>query len=169
MAIVGNKNKRRGKYYEDIVADLFRKYSGLLKEDCCRSRLSGVGTIEYGDIYFKDFEYYGGFILECKYNKNNILDGIFPEFNKLYLSYFKEVYRYYNNYIERYNHPPKYWGIVHSKPYYKNYITLFNSNISFEIPIVKSKDLWYNDIKFEIVTMIYEDFLKSVFKEYINE
>jgi hypothetical protein len=115
-----NKNKEKGKYFENKIVQKIRKSFELKPHECRRADESGNGTFEYGDIYFTDFEKYP-FVFECKFHESWTFQGLFPSLNKIFLDWYEELYDAtikYNNY---YKHEPYFSGVVFSKSYHTIY------------------------------------------------
>lgn len=99
----GNTNKRRGKYFEDVIVKDYRKIFKLDKFQCYRAGSSGARTtIEYnGDVSFAEPDKYA-LITECKYYKTCDLDHFFPTCSAYIDKWLLQLDKEKNHYIEQF-------------------------------------------------------------------
>ena len=96
-----NKNKQRGKRFENKIADIIRKCWNLKRDECHRAQSSGTFKSDYSDIIIRPFEYkLPHIIIECKYRKNltpnkllqpgNVLDSFYKQVSDASIKYMSE-------------------------------------------------------------------------------
>ena len=76
-----SKQKAKGKYFEDRIAEHIKTTLNLRENECTRSPNSGNGEFEFGDIFFTDPLRYP-YVLECKFGYDWDLKSLFPRLNK---------------------------------------------------------------------------------------
>lgn len=129
----GNTNKRRGKYFEDVIVKDYRRIFRLDKYQCYRSGSSGARTtIEYnGDVSFNEPDKYP-LITECKYYKNMTLDNFFPGCCSYINNWLQQINNQKHHYINNFNKVPL-TIIVAGRPYDKHHhIVIENDDIECE-------------------------------------
>ena len=158
-----NVNKRKGKYFEEKIAEDYRKFFKLDKTECYRSGSSGARTsIEYnGDISFSNPNKYR-IITECKYYSDMILDHFFPVCHSYIDYWITQVEEEKSRYIQKYHEIPL-SIIIAGRPYDKNYhVVIINDNINLD-PI-KCKLTFYSKLHArEFILINYSD-LSSILK-----
>jgi hypothetical protein len=105
-----NRNKQKGKYFENTIAQLIRDELGLDKRYVSRAKSSGISEEEFGDIIISPALFDKlPFIIECKFGYNFTLDYYLTKTplksNPLH-KFFDQVLREYNTftrYAERNN------------------------------------------------------------------
>jgi len=98
-----NRNKERGKRFENKIANVIRECWGLRKDECHRAQSSGTFTSDYSDIIIRPFEYkLPHIIIECKYrnsktltynkllNPGNLLDKFYEQIDEAGYKYLEE-------------------------------------------------------------------------------
>ena len=71
---MANRNKQRGKQFENRVAEIIRRKWNLTRKECHRALSSGTFRTDFSDIEIMPFEYKMPYIIiECKYRKPNTL------------------------------------------------------------------------------------------------
>ena len=125
---MSNKNKQRGKYYEDKIVKIFQKIFNLNKHQLYRASFSGMrNTVELnGDLCFYDPEKYP-LIVECKYYQNMILDHFFPICNSYIDKWLLQIQNEKRNYINAFNKEPL-TIIIAGKPYNNNHHNVIIEN-----------------------------------------
>jgi hypothetical protein len=118
---MANKNKNKGKYFENKIAKLIREAYGLKNHECRRADESGNGKFEYGDIFFTDYEKYPQ-VYEIKFHEEWTFQGLFPRLNKLFLNWYEELYAAIQKYTFYYMTPPEVNGLIFSKAYHEIYM-----------------------------------------------
>lgn len=158
-----NANKRKGKYFEDKIANDYREIFKLDKLECYRSSNSGARTsIEYnGDITFKEPLKYN-LITECKFYSTLELTHIFPVCNSYIDEWISQLINEKKHYINNFNKDPL-AIIIASKPYLKfHYVILLEDKIKDIIP----KITFYSNKHKKYFTMITYDNIELLFKKY---
>lgn len=128
-----NTNKRRGKYFEDVIVKDYRKLFRLDKYQCYRAGSSGARTsIEYnGDVSFSNPEQYP-LITECKYYRNLTLDHFFPGCCSFINKWLQQINNQKQHYIDRFNKIPL-TIIVAGRPYDKHHhVIIENQDLELE-------------------------------------
>ena len=117
---MANPNKRKGRYFEEKIANDYRTLFKLDKIDCYRSGSSGARTtVEYnGDITFSNPERYN-LITECKFYKDLRLEHIFPICNSYIDTWLEQSKSQYVRYLRYFNKEPLSL-IIAGKPFNKN-------------------------------------------------
>ena len=120
-----NRNKARGKYFENKIVKLYQDWLNLNQYECYRAGSSGARTtIEFnGDISFADPLKYS-IVTECKYYSNVILDHFFPVCNSYIDEWLKQLNEEKDRYIAQFNKVPLAVLIV-GKPRNKNTYVIF--------------------------------------------
>lgn len=161
---MANKNKRRGKYFEDVVANILCTKCNLTKSSCFRSPNSGNGAFEYGDIFFDTSCSIKECVFECKYHKSWNFTSFFPALSKGFLSWVDELLQAVEKYKHNNGTDPKHFGIVFSKPYSEIYLILlsktefdFNNGIC-DTHYAKLDSITINDTRYYCRFMIFKDF-----------
>jgi len=117
-----SKQKQKGNYFEEKVCQVFREqFEELTHRNCYRSPNSGLGNLEFGDIYFHDYEKYS-FVLECKFHNDLSVRSFFPTISKKLISVYGEIIPVKERFIKEYKKVPCLSGVVFSRPYDKKYI-----------------------------------------------
>lgn len=114
---MANKQKERGKYFENKTALKIRENLNMMAHECTRAPNSGNGEFEFGDIFFTDPIKYS-FILECKWGYDWDFCTLFPETNKLVLDFLEEVHIARNKYIDKFKRVPYTAGVIMAKPHW---------------------------------------------------
>lgn len=165
---MANVNKRRGKYFEDKIAEDYRSILHLDKTQCYRSGSSGARTsIEYnGDISFSDPEKYP-IVTECKYYKSMILDHFFPVCQSYIDKWIEQVLEEQSHYYNKFNKEPL-TIIIAGKPYDKNYhvllINYYNLHHSHKSSFIK---LYSNVQKSYFILLNYSE-IENLITEFLN-
>jgi len=95
---MSNKNKEKGKYLEEYVANKFKKEFNLDSRDVHRAQASGVFNTEYGDLYFRKHS----IIIECK-NQNDVqLQRIFPKLTKVIFKFYTQMEKDHDKFKKAY-------------------------------------------------------------------
>ena len=136
---MANKNRQRGKYYEDKIVKIFQKIFNLNKHQLYRASFSGArNTVELnGDLCFYDPEKYP-LIIECKYYSNMILDHFFPACNSYVDKWLQQIQQEKRNYIQTFNKEPL-TIIIAGKPYNSNHHNVIIEN---EVILEDLDEVW---------------------------
>lgn len=125
---MANKNKQRGKYFENKVAEQLRTIFNLNKHQCYRSSFSGARTtVEFGDITFSEYEKYP-LIVECKYYQDMKLDDFFPDCNSYIEQWIEQVRQEKDRYVKSFNKIPLVLIIAGRPHLTNNYIFIENDD-----------------------------------------
>lgn len=111
------KNKERGKYFEDVVAEKIRLNFKLTKKDVHRNFESGMASIEYGDIAVP-FDC----VVECKYHKS-WTENTLMKYNKQLLDWWTQLEDAHSKWL-RDSGRTALKALVFSKPHANIYVML---------------------------------------------
>lgn len=124
-----NRNKQRGKYFENKVAETMRSVLNLDKHQCYRSSFSGARTtVEFGDITFSEPEKYP-IIVECKYYQEMRLDDFFPKCNSYIEKWVEQVIQEKQRYVDSFNKIPLV-VIIAGRPHLQDSYVLIENNLN---------------------------------------
>lgn len=158
-----NVNKRKGKYFEDKIAEDYRKIFNLSKLECYRSSNSGARlSLEYtGDITFKDPLRYN-LITECKYYKDFSLEHVFPICQSYIEDWINQVFEERQHYKKQF-HKSALSLIIASRPYLKHHYVIL---VSSESELIENKIRFYSKNHNQFFSLIsYKDII-DLFKEF---
>lgn len=111
-----SKQKAKGKYFEDRIAEHIKNTLNLRENECTRSPNSGNGEFEFGDIFFTDPIRYP-YVLECKFGYDWDLKSLFPKLNKQLSKFLKQNEDAVEKYKTKMHQTPRFSGVILSKPY----------------------------------------------------
>lgn len=124
-----SKQKNKGNYYENKIANITKSILGLEPYECKRASSSGNEAFEFADIYFTNPKKYS-IILECKFHNDWDFRSLWPSVNAKFLKFLEEIEEANLKYQKTFNKDPIFCGVVFSKPYYKNFVlTWYEFNI----------------------------------------
>lgn len=163
-----NRNKARGKYFENKIVKLYQDWFKLNQYECYRAGSSGARTtIEFnGDISFADPLKYS-IVTECKYYSNVLLDHFFPVCNNYIDEWLLQLNDERDRYVDQFNKIPLTLLVV-GRPRNKNiYVTIQNNDENID-SYVKTNfsaylQFYSNSLKRKY-TMINVNMLEHVFK-----
>lgn len=110
-----NRNKQRGKYFEDKIAASIRKSWSLKPHQCKRCAFSGEANHEYGDIWFNDYEKYP-VVLECKFQAFWNFQSLFKTLPQKFYEFMEQLGEAVDQYAGYFGQQPAFSGVVFSKP-----------------------------------------------------
>lgn len=113
---MSSKQKAKGKYFEDRIAEHIKTTLNLRENECTRSPNSGNGEFEFGDIFFTDPLRYP-FVLECKFGYEWDLKSLFPRLNKQLSKFLQQNNEAVEKYKSKMHQTPRFSGVILSKPY----------------------------------------------------
>lgn len=111
-----SKQKAKGKYFEDRIAEHIKNTLNLRENECTRSPNSGNGEFEFGDIFFTDPLRYP-YVLECKFGYDWDLKSLFPRLNKQLSKFLQQNNEAVEKYKSKMHQTPRFSGVILSKPY----------------------------------------------------
>ena len=111
-----SKQKAKGKYFEDRIAEHIKTTLNLRENECTRSPNSGNGEFEFGDIFFTDPLRYP-YVLECKFGYDWDLKSLFPRLNKQLSKFLQQNNEAVEKYKSKMHQTPRFSGVILSKPY----------------------------------------------------
>ena len=114
---MSSKQKAKGKYFEDKIAEHIKHTLNLRENECTRSPNSGNGEFEFGDIFFTDPIRYP-YVLECKFGYEWDLKSLFPKLNKQLSKFLKQNEDAVEKYKIKMKQTPRFSGVILAKPYF---------------------------------------------------
>jgi len=117
------KNKSRGKYFEDKIANEIRQALNLTKKEVHRNISSGVALFESGDIWTP-----WPCIIECKYYKTFEVRHIIEEKDYIVRWLDEQVNKERLRFIQVYNKDPLCMLVI-GRPYHPSYAVCKKDNI----------------------------------------
>ena len=111
-----SKQKAKGKYFEDRIAEHIKTTLNLRENECTRSPNSGNGEFEFGDIFFTDPLRYP-YVSECKFGYDWDLKSLFPRLNKQLSKFLQQNNEAVEKYKSKMHQTPRFSGVILSKPY----------------------------------------------------
>lgn len=133
-----SKQKSKGKYFENRVANLVREALGLEINECTRAPNSGNGEFEFGDVFFSDPKA-NPYIFECKFGYKWDFRSIFPKLSSNLIAFLDEMDGARTKMEKKFGITPKFAGVILSKPYWPTYV-LTKIQINDTISCVKTYD-----------------------------
>ncbi len=146
------KNKDRGKYFEDVIAEKIRLHLKLIKKDVHRNFESGIASIEYGDIAVP-FDC----VIECKYHKS-WTENTLMKYNKQLIDWWNQLEEAHNKWLKDVGKPAL-KALIFSKPHANIYVMLDDS-IKEILPENINYIVWNNSH----IILLFEHFL-NILKE----
>lgn len=152
---MSNKNKDRGKYFENQISEKIRLFLNIKKKDLHRNFESGNAKIEYGDIYLPF-----NCVIECKYHKSWTFNTLMKE-NKQIKDWIQQLDDAVAKYIKDNDLIPL-KSLIISKPYENIYVFLdyeFLNNLNL-LPKFYIK---HNDL----IVVLFDQYL-DILKDFIR-
>ena len=117
------RNKERGKYFEDVIAEKIRLHLKLTKKEVHRNFGSGITSIEYGDITVP-FDC----VIECKYHKS-WTENTLMKYNKQLLDWWEQLEGAHTKWLKDSNRTAL-KALIFSKPHANIYVMLETNDIN---------------------------------------